>query len=564
MSGVAPTSGLAGALAAAVGFFSADRLAEAEQSCHAILQAHPHSFDALHLLAVLRCRQGDFAGGLGYFDRALAIDAGAHDALANRGNALLALGRFGEAVDSLDAALAQQPDNPDLLNNRGNALQAMKRYGEALASYESALALRPRHAGLLKNRGNALAALGRFEPALASYERALQVQPEDIGALNNRGGVLRILSRLDEALACYDQALALMPAHAETLSNRGNALHALRRVDEAIACYGQALALQPDYADAHWNLGLALLVKGELAAGWKEYEWRWKLAESPGGRNIPAPLWHGHEDLRGKTILLHAEQGLGDTLQFCRYVTLVQARGAIVILEVDAALKSLLASLAGVTKIVVFGDALPPCDYHCPLLSLPLAFATTLETIPAGIPYLYAEPAAIAHWQKKLGQKRLPRIGIAWSGNPAQAKDRNRSLPLEAIEPLLALPLQFVCLQKEIRTGDAQALERHAQLLHFESEIGDFGDTAALVEACDLVIAVNSVVAHLAGAMGKAVWIPLAFVPDWRFLLDREDSPWYPGARLFRQSRPGQWDDVVARMVAEIRERWMDKSGLRT
>lgn len=555
MSAGSPTSGIADALAAAIGHFSAERLDEAEQACYAILQAAPRNFDALHLLAILHCRRGDFAGGVGYFDRALAIDATAHDALANRGNALLSLGRFAQAVDSYGAALAQRPDDSDVLNNRGNALQVLKRHAEALADYERALALRPGHAGLLKNQGNALAALGRFEQALASYARALQEQPDDIGTLNNRGNVLLVLSRLDEALACYDQALAIMPTHAETLSNRGNALHALQRVDEAITCYQQAMALQPDYAEAHWNLALTWLVKGDLAAGWKEYEWRWKLADAPRARTLPAALWLGREDLRGKTILLHAEQGLGDTLQFCRYAALVQARGAEAVLEVDARLKSLLASLAGVAQIVAFGDALPHCDYHCPLLSLPLAFGTTLENIPARIPYLYANPDLSERWGRKLGPKRLPRVGIAWSGNPGQAKDRNRSLPLAALEPLLALPLQFISLQKEIRVSDAAALGRHPQLLHFENDIGDFSDTAALVEACDLVIAVNSVVAHLAGAMGKTVWVPLAFVPDWRFLLDREDTPWYPRMRLFRQSRPGQWEDVVARMAAQLRER---------
>ena len=549
------------ALATAVAHFSAGRLQEAENACAAILAGDPHSFDALHLLAILRCRQGDFAGGVGYFDRALEVDADAHDALANRGNALLSLGRFDEALASYDRVIALRPGNSDLLNNRGNVLLALKRYGEALASYEGALASRPGHAGLLKNRGNALMALDRFELALASYERALQIEPDDAGALNNRGNALRSLGRFEEALACYDRALVVLPGHAETLSNRGNALHALQRLDEAIASYERALSSQPDYSDAHWNLGLAKLAKGDLAAGWKEYEWRWKLADAPGRREFSAPLWLGKEDLHGKTILLHAEQGLGDTLQFCRYAALVHARGAKVIMQADRALQSLLEALPGVSQVVVFGEALPRFDFHCPLLSLPLAFGTTLETIPADIPYLRAHPQKMSGWQAKLGPRSQPRIGLAWSGNPAQGKDRNRSLPVAALEPLLALPAQFVCLQKEIRASDAEALKRHPQLLHFENDIGDFSDTAALVEACDMAIAVNSSVAHLAGALGKPVWIPLAFVPDWRFLLGRTDSLWYPTARLFWQSSPGRWDDVVARLAEEIQGKI---EGLRT
>jgi hypothetical protein len=291
---------------------------------------------------------------------------------------------------------------------------------------------------------------------------------------------------------------------------------------------------------------------GEFAAGWKEYEWRWRRRESPGAGEFPAPWWLGKEDLRGRTILLHAEQGLGDTLQFCRYARLVEACGAKVVLQIEPALRALLGTLAGVSQIVVPGEPLPPFDFHCPLLSLPLALGTTLDNIPAEIPYLHADRKKVARWQGKLGRRTQPRIGLAWSGNPSQTKDRNRSLPLAALEALLELPVQFVCLQKEIRPGDAPALQRHPQLLHFENAIGDFSDTAALVECCDLVIAVNSSVAHLAGALGKPVWIPLAFVPDWRWLLGREDSPWYPGARLFRQSRPGQWDDVVRRMAREL------------
>jgi tetratricopeptide (TPR) repeat protein len=552
MTGPLPSSGLSDALAGAVAHFSAGRLADAERACNAILDSHPGHFDALHLLAIIRCRQGDFDAGVRYFDRALLADPGAHAALANRGNALLSLGRFEESLRSFDRAIELRPGNSDLLNNRGNALQALKRYGEALASYENALVTRPGHAGLLKNRGNALAALGQFEQALASYDRALQVQPDDIGALNNRGNVLRTLLRLDDALACYDLALSIQPGHPETLNNRGNALHALQRVDEAIASYDQALAIQPGYVDAHWNLGLARLAKGDLAAGWKEYEWRWKAVERPGARDFAVPRWLGKEDLRGKIILLHAEQGLGDTLQFCRYAALVQARGARVILQVERALRPLLESLAGVSQIVVPGDALPPIDFECPLLSLPLAFGTTLQTIPADVPYLRADPQRVSLWERRLGSRSRPRIGLAWSGNPGQGKDRNRSLPLAALEPLLAKPLQFVCLQKEIRASDADALRRHPQLLHFEHDIGDFSDTAALAQLCDMVIAVNSSVAHLAGAIGKPVWIPLAFVPDWRWILGREDSPWYPTARLFWQSRPGQWADVVSRMAREL------------
>ena len=548
----------------AASHFSAGRLDEAERGCAAILGSKPRHFDALQLLGIIRCRRGDLPGGLRCFDAALAVDPASHDALVNRGNALLSMGRFDEALASFDRATASQPATPDLLNSRGNVLLAMGRYEEALGNFESALSGRPQHAGLLKNRGNAQAALGRFEAALASYDEALRLQPADVGTWNNRGNVMRAMGRADEALASYDRAAAIQPLHVETLTNRGIALHALQRLDDAIAGYGQALAIHPGHAAAHWNLALALLAKNDFARGWREYEWRWQLPSRYRLPDYPAPRWTGKEDVRGKTVLLHAEQGLGDTLQFCRYADAMVARGARVILQVDRPLVRLLSTLDGISLVAGLDEALPPFDFHIPMLSLPLALATTPETIPVRIPYLRADPKDVATWEARLGARRMPRIGLAWAGNPSQAKDRDRSMPLASLASLLALPVQFVSLQKEMRDADAAELARHAGLLHFGPELGDFADTAALAQCCDLVIAVNSSVAHLAGAIGKPVWIPLPFAPDWRFVVGRDDSAWYPTAKLFWQSRPGEWGEVVGRMVMELNERRTGDLGLGT
>ena len=311
-----------------------------------------------------------------------------------------------------------------------------------------------------------------------------------------------------------------------------------------------------DYADAHFLKGLANLVTGDLARGWAGYEWRHRAPVARlTRREQPRPLWLGDVDLAGKTILLHSEQGFGDSIQFCRYVPLVAARGARVVLEVEQPLCGLMRGLPGVTEIVArkdhAGEPLPDHDLHCPLPSLPLAFATKLETIPANGPYLHAPESAMAQWTLRLGGARGLRIGLAWSGNPNHIRDRERSMPLDHLLPLLNVDASFVSLQKQLRAGEAELLSR-AGIRDVSDDLHDFTDTAALIAQLDLVITVDTGVAHLAGALGKPVWILVTHAPDWRWLLDRDDSPWYPTARLFRQSDSRDWSDVVARVGAAL------------
>ncbi|HEX4986808.1 MAG TPA: tetratricopeptide repeat protein [Burkholderiales bacterium] len=531
----------------------AGRLDEAEQACSAALAATPDHAGARELLGVIRCRRGDFAAGLAHFDAALAAAGASHELLANRGNALASLGRHAEALDSYDRAMVLRAPGPQLLNSRGMTLLALRRGAEALESFEAALRLRPGNAGLLGNRAGALAALGSYEQALAGYGDALRANPGDVGAKNNRGRVLRALYRFDEALADYDAALALRPDHVESHINRGNTLHEMQRLDEAVASYDRALAVDPDCADAHVNRAMTLLAQGDLETGWREYEWRWKLGGFRGYPRFGAPRWDGTQELRGRTIVLHGEQGMGDALQFCRYADAVHRRGAEVVLQVDRGLARLMRTLPGVAKVVAFGEPLPRHDFHCPLLSLPLAFGTTLGGVPAPIPYLHAEADKVAQWRRRLPQGGGRRIGLAWSGNPEQGRDRHRSIPLAALEPLFALPAQWVSLQKELRAADAAAATRQPRLAHFGAELADFSDTAALAQCCDLVIAVNSSVAHLAGALGRPLWVLLSSIPDWRFVQGRDDWAWYPAARLFRQAQLGAWDEVIARLVAALR-----------
>ena len=439
---------------------------------------------------------------LASFDKALALKPDYAEAFNFRGNALqLALKRHDEALASYDQALALKPDYVDAVNNRGVALRGLQRFDEALASYDQVLALKPDHAEAFSNRGIALEALQRFDEALASYDKALALKPEYPEAFNNRGNVLRALRRFDEALASYHKAVALKPGYAEAFSNCGVTLQELRRFDEALASYETAQALEPDYAEAHWNESVTRLLTGDFDRGWIKNEWRWKLnSVASAKRGFAQPLWLGDGAVEGKTILLHSEQGLGDTIQFGRYVPLLVARGARVILQVDEPLLQLMSGVDGVSLCISTAEVPPDFDLHCPLLSLPLVFGTRLESIPSAVPYLRV-PAHTKDWEARLGPKGRPRIGLVWSGNPRHENDLNRSTSLDVMSRLFDVAATFVSLQKDVRTGDEAALNARSDLLDLGGSLETFSDTAALISHLDLVISVDTSVAHLAGAL---------------------------------------------------------------
>jgi tetratricopeptide (TPR) repeat protein len=491
------------------------------------------------------------------YDTALRIRPDHVEALSNRGAALHDLDRLDDAIASYDAALRIRPDFAEALSNRGLALHDFGRLDDALASFEAALRNRPGFAQALYNRGNSLKSLSRFNDAIASYDAALRIRPDYVEALSNRGLALHELGRFDDAIASYDAALRIRPDFAEALSNRGVAFQDLGQLDEAIASYDAALRARPDYAEALSNLAFPHLLRGNFKEGFEKYERRWHGRNKDlKARGFAQPQWQG-EDLAGRTILLHSEQGLGDAIQFCRYAPLVAARRGRVILEVPRALSRLLSSLEGVDRFVTAGEPLPAFDLHCPLMSLPRAVGTTMDTIPGQIPYLEAEPDLRAYWRGRLPNEGF-RIGIAWQGNPGHKNDRNRSMPLRQFAPLAAIRgVRLVSLQK------IHGLEQLSDLpdgmcvhsLGVDYDDGEFNDTAALIMALDLIVTVDSSVAHLAGALGRPTWIALPLVPDWRWMLDRDDSPWYPSVKLFRQSKRGDWDDVFARMAAELSDR---------
>jgi tetratricopeptide (TPR) repeat protein len=567
--------------------FQRDQLSEAHAFFRQAVKINPRSVHALSNLALVLQRLDRHDEALINLNKALAIEPSNALALNNRGHILWRLKRLEEALKSLDQALAVKPDYDDALCNRGNVLVELQRFEEALACYDRALSMAPQDAPTWNNRANTLLALGRRSEAMASYDRAQQLDPCDLSILKDRGSalyyenrheeaiscfdqalalkpgdiyfiykrgtVLAKLNRYEEALACFDHALAAQPDNVDALDNRGSVLAALQRAAEAIASYDRALAIKPETAEAHWNRGLTLLRVGDYEHGWDEYEWRWKLPDvQHQPRDFSQPQWLG-EPIRGKTILLHAEQGFGDTIHFLRYVPLVAGLGAKVIVEVQRELRSLASRIEGASLVLNRGEALPSFDYHCPLLSLPRAFKTRLETIPSKTPYLTAASEKLSTWDELLVRSGKPRIGIAWAGNATFSGDATRSIGLQRLAPLLSLPhFQFVSLQKDLRAGDDEILRKHPDVVDLGNRLVDFSDTAAIMSLLDLVISSDTAIVHLAGALGRPVWVLLEHLPEWRWLLGRDDSPWYPSARLFRQPASGDWESVVSRVVGEV------------
>lgn len=501
-------------------------LTTAEQLYRELLSAAPASFAARHMLGVLKAQQG-------------ATE---------------------EALELLTMALAQKPDVPDALFNYGNVLKGAGRRDEALAAYDRALQARPDYpaaraarAELRNLRGNELREAGRPEEALASYEGALADVSAYPDALNNRAVAQWSMGRSDEALAGLDAALALKPDYVEAHYNRGNVLRDMTRLADAEEAYDRAIALNADFAPAYRNKAFSALLRGDFARGLPLLEWRKKLNPPIEARAYSQPLWTGVEDIKGKTLFLYIEQGLGDTIQFYRFVTPLLERGAHVVLSVQ---DSLLGLLEGATpRVRLIGSRQMPSafDYHIPLMSMPLALGLTVDAIPAAAPYLAAEPERVARWRARIGSRGF-KIGVAWQG--ARSGVTSRAMPLSSFAPLTRLAgVRLISLQKGDGCEQLAALPQAESLGDdFDAGSNAFLDSAAVMESLDLVITLDSALAHLAGALGRPVWVALKQVPDWRWFLDRDTSPWYPSMRLFRQGAEGDWAHVFARMEAELRQ----------
>jgi hypothetical protein len=496
---------------------------------------------------VLYRQRGDSALAVGQIRKALVLAPRSATAYGNLGNALRDVKRFDEALACYESVLAMQPQNAEAHFQRGNILRDLGRHETAAAAYSDSLALRPNHADTLNGLGNSHYSLDRPSEAVEAYRAALAANPAFADAYSNCAVVLRVLGRHDEALAFYEKALALKPDFHEAETNRGVALCDLGRYAEARVGYARVLAAKPDDPLARMNSAMCNLLLGDFEEGWNNYEWRWQAGNFPKPQ-LDVPQWMGEADLAGKRILLYAEQGLGDTIQFARYAPLVAARGARVVVQAQTALKSLLRTLDGIESVLDPEEKLPPIDLQCALMSLPLALDTRLGKIPAAMPYLRADKKRVAYWRKKLGQKGKKRVGLVWSGNTAHKNDGNRSIPLAELAPLFAADVAFFSLQKEMRDDDRETATKLPNFMHFGDTLQDFADTAALVEALDIVVAVDTSVLHLAGALGKRTLALLAFNPDWRWLLERTDSPWYPSIELVRQSARGDWSKSLKRI----------------
>jgi len=539
---------IAQTLQEAVSLHQQGRLREAEKLYMRALKAAPDNFDALHLLGLIKAQSGQMGEAYRLMSAALTINPNAPDALINIANVLHALKRDTEALECLDKALAARPGDLEALLYRANALSTLNRPQEALACFDAALARDPGRGDARLNRGSVLATMGRHAQALSDFDAVLAQTPNHIEALYNRGTALLELGRPIEALTAFDRTLAQAPTHMRAWNNRGRVLQTLNRHDDAVASFEKAIAVDKDYADAHSNLALSLLTLGELRSGFAEYEWRWKRAGmSDARRGYRGRLWLGEFPLGQRTILLSAEQGLGDTIQFVRYAPLLARAGAKVALEVQPELKTLLAGVDGVSSCHARGETLPAYDVYCPLGSLPLALKTDPKTIPADIPYLRADDAHVAKWRPIMEALPGKRVALAWAGHARHPNDRNRSIDLKLLEPLFGLEgVSVISIQRDLRDGDAALLARHANVIHLGDELADMADTAAVAALTDLTIAVDTSVVHVASAMGREAWVLLPFSPDWRWTLTGTRSPWYPQARLFRQPAPGDWPSVTA------------------
>ncbi|MFT4121046.1 tetratricopeptide repeat protein [Bradyrhizobium sp.] len=564
-----------------------DRFDEAEAAYRRALALDAHLTRACFNLAVLLAEQGRLAEAEEAYRAVIAREPAYRGALLNLGNVLADQGRLDEAEAAYRRALEDSPDDPGLLGNLGAVLYRQGRLDEAAAAYRGVLAREPGNVAALRLLGLILHEAGRLDEAAAIYRRTCARDPDDHVIASNLGACLSELGALDDAIACCRQALRLKPDHAPAHTNLGIVFEKLERVDEAVAAHRRAVAADPGYAKGHANLAVALrnageidealavshravaldpeqplaqynhahflLMNGDFPNGFETYRWRRQCKMlSDGDPTFSEPEWQG-EPLDGRTLLLFAEYGLGDALHFVRYLPMVTARGGTIILQVQPALASLLRTLPGVT-VVARGVPLPPFDLQLPLMSLPRLFGTTLHNIPADVPYLEADPAKVARWRAALAGVKQLKVGVVWAGNPKHKGDRQRSLSAEAVLPRLVMPgVQFYSLQKEPRPEDGPVLAALGDdIIDLAPTLGDFSDTAAAVAALDLVIAVDTSVAHLAGALGRPVWMLTPYALDWRWLRDREDSPWYPTMRLFRQRRPREWDDPLMRLSAAL------------
>ena len=567
------SSDLGRAIAQAAALHRGGHFAQAEQLCRAILRVRPQEPTTLHVLGACLMQRGEYAAAEAALAACVQVQPNQPAVLMNHGIALHALRRFEEALACYSQAATLKSDDGYLAWYRARALAALHRDREALDEYGRAAAVlgqqsqllteqlrvanrmlenspRDRHA--LAARAVTLANQRHWRKAYEDFGAWIAHFPDDLDAMTGMAGVCLRLDRPGEALAACDAVLQHRPREVGVLGNKAAALAQLGNYVAALRELDAALALDPNDAGLRWNRALYHLVQGRFADAWPDFEWRWKRSSYLQWlRSLPEQLWDGTADLAGKTILLHSEQGFGDAIQFARYAPLLAAQGARVIVGAHAPLRPVLATIDSVSAVIVNGDEMPAVDFHCPLMSLPALLGTNLETIPSDVPYVRSDATLAAQWAQRLGPAKRMRVGLAWAGSPTHEEDARRSIPLSLLEPLLAVPGEFHCLTRDIRDGDSERMQRWGVGFHGH-ELPSFSETAALIQSMDLVISVDTSIAHLAGALAKPLWLLISDPPEWRWMIGRSDSPWYPTARLFRQRDRGNWAEVIARVRLEL------------
>lgn len=514
------TTSVGDAVHVAVQHYQAGRCDTAAQLCLEILQSHPNHAIALHLLG------------------AIAYQKGLHE----------------QAIDLVREAIKNNPNVPQFHNTLGATLRASGKLQEAVAAYERAIALDPGYGSAYMNIGNIFLSQKQFSLAIDKYRQALSLDPTCIETYNCMAVALQYEGELDAALEACQQALSLKPDYAEAYNTKASVLMKKGYQDEAIEQYRYALKFKPDYIEAHCNLGMILLLNGQFEEGWTEYKWRLTSQNNTTLQRYNLPCWDGSPFV-GKKLIVHFEQGFGDNIQFIRYLPMVKSRGGTVICEMLKPLTPLLHEFPGIDQLIdapISNTTLSEIDFHVPLLELPRIFGTTLDTIPCNIPYLHADPIKADYWRQRLTGKGF-KIGIVWAGHSTHTEDRSRSCHLRDFLRLNKIPgVRLIGLQKGPSARQMEDLVTDGPIMNLSDELYDFSDTAGVIENLDLIISVDTAVLHLAGAMGKPAWALLPFSPDWRWLLARQDSPWYPTIRLFRQRRYGDWESVFEQILEEL------------
>jgi len=543
------------AIQEAAACYQSGNLARAEQIYRAIVSAAPASLHYADLGIILEA-QGKHEEAAAAYSEAIRLGPREARPHYNLGNLLWGRGRADEAAASFQRAVALKPDFADAHNNLGRLLVEKGQVEESVPHFRKAVAADPGLYFAHNNLGTALHHLGRFKKAMQCYRHALKLKPDYAEAFTNLGSAHLRLGQFEEAITHCLKAVTLNPGFPDGHYNLANAYRSALRLDEAIHHYERAIALRPDAPGYRWNYSVALLLNGDYARGWKEYEWRWQgcLELKHGKPAFRQPEWTG-QDISGKTLLLYREQGMGDVIQFVRYAPMAAARGASVVVACQPELVRLVGTVDGISKAVSIEQALPPFDFHCPLLSLPLIFNTTLETIPSNVPYIHADPALVEVWRRRIGVQEGLKVGLIWGGWASNSVDHMRSVPLGDFAQLARIRgFRFYSLQKGEHAAQTRSAPAGLPLIDWTGDIHDFADTAALMANLDLLISVDTAGLHLAGALGKPAWLLCRHESEWRWLLERDDSPWYPTLRIFRQSRPGRWQDVMEKAATALKE----------